>query len=227
MPENGRKQFQKGICKMRRIKNRKLSLAVNVILVVLVLCGWVVMSITASDKFSHRGLDKLRYFTVLSNLLFGLTSAIWSVVLMRLLKGQEASHIRLWLILKYTGTVAIGLTFVVVMAFLGPMYGYDSMFQGGNLFFHLLVPVIGIFEFILLNAEGQLRFSDSYYTLIPIILYGIWYIWNVVTNGARGNDLYGFFKWGNVGAAIIMIVLLLVVWGLAHLFRWAREKVHS
>ena len=184
-------------------------------------------AVDESGRFASRGLDKLKYFTVLSNLFFGITCAMWSAVLVRLMKDENVPHIRTWLIIKYAGTVAIGLTFVVVMIFLGPLYGYGNMFQGGNLFFHLLVPVIGILEFIFLNAEGELYFRDAFFTLIPLILYGIWYFWNVFTNGIPGNDLYGFFKWGYAAAVIIGIAILLITWGLAHFFRWAREKVHS
>ena len=41
--------------------------------------------------------------------------------------------------LKYAATVSVGLTFLTVMLFLGPRFGYGAMFQGVNLWFHLLM----------------------------------------------------------------------------------------
>ena len=79
--------------------------------------------------FSMEGLQSLRYFTVLSNLLQG-------GVCLACLCGAKVGR---W---KYVAAVSVALTFFVVLLLLGPAYGYDTMYVGANLWFHLILPIL-------------------------------------------------------------------------------------
>ena len=71
----------------------------------------------------QKGLKSLRFFTILSNLFCAV-----SALLLVLSSSQWA-----WL-LKYVGTVAVTVTLLTVMFFLGPNMGYKQMFSGKDLY---------------------------------------------------------------------------------------------
>ena len=92
--------------------------------------------------FSVEGLQSLRYFTVLSNLLQG-------GVCLACLCG---ARVRRW---KYIAAVSVALTFFVVLLLLGPAYGYDTMYVGANFWFHLILPILSMVNF--LSSTGRAR----------------------------------------------------------------------
>ncbi len=98
-------------------------------------------------------------------------------------------------VLKYVSATAVGLTFLTVAEFLGPLYGHSHMYHGANLFFHLIIPLFAIIEFVLLN-EHKMGIKENLYTMLPPLLYGMGYLINILINGAEENDFYAFTAWG-------------------------------
>ena len=87
----------------------------NIIIFLIVLITWLRMVFAPSDELlTARGLSSLKYFTVLSNLFEGIACVIW------LFNGNEK--------IKYAAAVSVTLTLIVVLTFLGPLYGYVAMF---------------------------------------------------------------------------------------------------
>ena len=107
-------------------KKDKFRKALNVLLAIAVFGAWGRMVVSGEGTLASTGLSSLKYFTVLSNLLEGFACLYW-------LAGKGAKGERL----KFVATVAVSITFLVVMTFLGPLYGYPFMFEGANLWFHL------------------------------------------------------------------------------------------
>jgi len=206
------------------MKKRVLSIVFNFILAAAVLGAWLYMVFHAAGGLvlTAAGFANLKYFTILSNLLAGTAAILYAI---RLLRGKTPRWIEL---LKYSGAVSVGLTFLVVMVFLGPLYGYGSMFRGANLLFHLLIPLAAMAEFAFFLPFRPMRFSESLLATVPMLLYGFGYLGNILING-RGewpntNDWYSFTYWGMGVALLIFAVIILATWGIALLLRLANRK---
>lgn len=184
---------------------KMIRIICNVIICAMVAWAWTqMMGRNGGLGLSQGGWRAMKYFTVLSNLLEGLAAIIWlgSRVVR---KGEEWTDR-----LKYVADVAVMLTFLVVMLFLGPLFGYGSMFAGHNLFFHLLVPVASMAEFAVLNETPMTR-RDNALAVLPMLLYGVYYVGNAAINGIgewpNTNDWYGFLTWGwGIGVVIFAII---------------------
>jgi len=161
--------------------------------------------------FSVEGLQSLRYFTVLSNLLQG-------GVCLACLCG---ARVRRW---KYIAAVSVALTFFVVLLLLGPAYGYDTMYVGANFWFHLILPILSMVNFLVVDREGTFSLRDSLLTLIPMLAYSLFYVGNLLVNGVRDNDWYGFAKHGPQSAAAAFLIILGLNWIVALLMRLPRRK---
>lgn len=174
------------------------------------------MSVLAEHgmELSAHGFSSLKFFTVLSNLFNG---GVCLAYAFRLWKektfGSKQKTVKL------LATAAVGLTFLTVMGFLGPLYGYAKMFKGANLWFHLLLPLLSFFSFMVLEQEKKIPFRNTFYAVIPTALYEIGYVSNLLINGIGTwpdtNDIYGFMNWGIGPAAVIAVVILLVTWLIA------------
>ena len=198
------------------MKKGTLRLIWNALLAVTVFVVWTLsFFFWRKGALSPNGWSDLKFFTVESNLLVGIVSVIWLVL--RFVKGEGA--IPKWVTyLKYLSTVMVFVTFTVVLLFLGPLHGYADMYYGSNLFFHLLIPLFAIGEYVL-TEEGEIGFRESFLAMIPPVLYGIGYLTNCLVNGigtweTSMNDWYSFLTWGYGVGAVIFIVIGAIAFGL-------------
>ena len=187
--------------------NRKI---VNISIIIMVAGAWIAMALHGKGTLSENGFGNLKYFTVLSNLFEGAASAVWLAESRRSGRASERAEV-----LKYVAAASVGLTFLTVMGFLGPLYGYAFMFTGANLFFHLIIPVVSIAEIVLLS-ERDFTFRDNNLTVIPPLIYGTAYLINNLLNGIGSwpdtNDWYSFLAWGYPAGILIFAVLCLATW---------------
>lgn len=179
------------------------------------------MALFGEGTLAENGLGNLKYFTVLSNLFEGIASLIWLISQRSDNKtGHRVEQI------KYIAAASVALTFTVVMGFLGPLYGYASMFRGANLFFHLIIPVVSMAEIILLSDEEYTK-RDNNLTVIPPLVYGTGYLVNVLINGIGEwpdtNDWYLFLAWGYPVGILIFACICLITWLLALAMRKIRR----
>ncbi|MBQ6150344.1 MAG: hypothetical protein IJJ03_01685 [Mogibacterium sp.] len=203
--------------KIRMESHIRIRKLVNIILAITVAISWVSIFFSASGTLMHNGINSLKYFTVLSNLLEGAASVIW---LVSTRKNEKASaHSEL---LKYIAAAAVGLTCVTVLVFLGPLYGYPAMFAGGSLYMHLLTPVVAIAEIIFLSDFTYTRKDNRLAVLSPLI-YGVFYLGNNIINGIGEwpdtNDWYFFLAWGYPVGILIFVIICIVTWLLGLVMR--------
>ncbi len=186
----------------------------HVLIVIMVVASWMYMVFHAEGAaLTAVGLYSLKYFTVLSNLLEGLASLLMAIGLFAVLRGKKDKVCHKVFLLNHVGTVAVSITFWVVMLFLGPLFGYGAMFQGGNLWLHGINPLLAIAAFFFLDQFDRVEKKELWFSLVPVLIYGIFYLGNVMVNGIGTfpnlNDFYGFFFAGLPSAAMIYVVLLL------------------
>ncbi len=213
-------------------KNNQIII-LNLIIFILVLLATLLMFLgiqfTKVDiALETNGIYLLKFFTVESNILMGITSLL--IVITEFKKEKKKWIDRLNLI----STTSVTLTFLTVVLYLAPCSnsGYLSFFYNSNFFFHLIVPILSIINFILNAKSENLTIKDALYALIPLILYSVFYITNAVINMENGkiipkNDWYGFFANGIVAAIIIMIVLYLITYFASRLLIYSNKKYNE
>ena len=199
---------------------RKPAIIVNLFVGILSYAAWLwmVLSVSNGGPLTAGGLFSLKFFTNLSNLFNG---AVCLVYAFRLLgSGWVTRRLKTW---KLAGTAAAGLTFTTVMGFLGPVFGYQFMFNGPNFFLHLLLPVVSMLSFVLLERDTRIPFRNTLWAMVPVAIYAVGYLTNVLVQGVGDwpdrHDFYGFLMWGWPVGLGIAAGLMLVTWLLAILLR--------
>ncbi len=195
------------------IRKQNIKIAVNVFVGIMSWLSWMYMAFWNRNvsALSTHGISSLKYFTVLSNLLNGTVSFLYAYVIWKGIAIQKSGKC-----LKLIATAAVGLTFVTVMVFLGPLYGYASMFKGANLWMHLILPVLSMLSFVILEEDCHVSLRDTVWVMLFPFVYEIGYVMNIVINGKGewpdSNDFYAFLNWGNGVGAVIALTILLVTW---------------
>ena len=203
--------FYGGIKLYNSVMKKKARTYLNIFLAAIIIYLWLRMCFGYSGQsFMRGGFRNLKYFTILSNLLEAIACIVF------VLKGNEK--------LKYTAAVSVMLTFTVVVVFLGHVYGYKMMFSGPSLWFHGLVPVIAMMEFIICNKTPMTK-RDNLFAVVPLVLYGIGYLGNILINGIVKNDWYHFMSWGYGVGFVIFAVIIITVYLIGLVLRKLNEKV--
>lgn len=152
---------------------------------------WTAICVISFINFGGEGnmsSDRLScfcYFTVDSNILSAIASL---AVAIALISGRRFHKIATF---KFIGTVSVMVTFLTVMVFLGPAYGYAEMFEGNNLYLHLIGPLMALVTCCFLDDGERLSFGESLLGLIPVTAYGLIYMHQVIVFRSW-PDFYGF-----------------------------------
>ena len=200
------------------------EIAFSTFILVLSLTGTVMMfeNTESTTGLMAAGLENLKFFTVLSNIFCGIVAAVRIVFFIFSKKFP--------VITKMMSASAVGLTFLIIAAFLQPLYPDLNLYEGGNLYFHLIVPLLAMAEFIIFRAKEKIPFRYTFYCAALSLAYGIFYLGNILINGIgtwpETNDWYGFLNWGfPVGIAIFAFVVLMD-FGIACLLRFLNNLIH-
>ena len=99
-------------------------------------------------------------------------------------------------------------TMLTVLVFLGPTIGYKIVLTGRELWMHLINPLIAIITFTLLERRS-LPFVYSLFGMLPVMLYGIMYLYKVLLakEEKRWDDFYGYNKGGKWYISIILMMI--------------------
>lgn len=197
-------------------KKLKVSFVLNILILLFVFVATIFMLtgfrfMDGEKILSNSHLEVFKYFTVDSNLLMGIASLVFLVFL----KKDNSNIPKGIYILKYVATVSVTLTFATTVFYLAPtsQYGFFSFFTNSNLFFHFVIPVLSIITFVFFENTDKISFGDTFFGLIPMGIYSIFYITNVLTHIENGKilplyDWYGFLKNGINGVFSVIIVMI-------------------
>lgn len=207
-----------------RSTRAKVAAILNILIIIEAAVGTVLMLFFRDGDalLASSGAENLKYFTVLSNEFCGIV-AVWALI--RAVRRKAPP-----MLLKLMAAAAVGLTFLIVAGFLGPLYGHRFMYKNANLFFHLILPLTAMAEYILLPVpKGGVPFKWTLLTMIPVFLYGSGYLTNILINGTGvwpdTNDFYGFMNWGLAVGIVIFAGIMLVVWGIACALRAVQGRI--
>lgn len=226
---------------MKRSRVNLFGIILNAVLLALVGYGAVYLTFKGGNF-----VDQLKFFTVLSNLLAGVSALIGLISsTICFIKDKRGSNFVY--IAELTSLVGLMITFFTVLLFLGPvakidwaiLYGNFS-FTSANFFMHFVIPLFALVTFIFTantKPHSGMNWKTLFFTLIPLAGYGIFYIINfynhicsISFSGGVSYDWYGFFSISGEWLGYIMFVLLFAIgygfaFGLAKL-NFALQKVY-
>ncbi len=218
--------------KLNNKRRLKFSFAINLFISILTL-NIILMTIFGikiiygyEPTFLVAGVPIYSYFTTQSNVLMGIVCFMFANREYLILKGKKKEISSNMYILKMVATSAVALTFFIVFAFLGFVVngGHASLLENNNLFFHLVIPVISILNFVFFEKTDKIKFKHVFYGLIPTFLYEIYYSINVYIHSKNGvvnpvTDPYYFFQKGTLtpyiappAMLVITFVLTFIIW---------------
>lgn len=206
-------------------KNRQTSeILFNLVIVILAVTGIILMLTSEAEEgaLQSSGLENFKFYTVLSNVFCGIVALI-NFIFIFAKKGTDKMAA-----LKLAAVCGVAITFAVVAFMFGPLYGFPNFYKRGNLFFHLLLPVTAMAEFIFVKRK-KIPFKYTVFAAIPTLLYAIGYLLNILINGIGGpwpdtNDFYGFLNWGWPAGICIFTGIPLMAFAVACLFRLISNK---
>ena len=209
---------------MNRKNGTVTEMILNIVIVAFTIVGIVFMLTGKPEEgaLQSSGIENFKYYTVLTNVFCGIVAALYLIFI---LFKKDTDKIR---VLKLAAVCGVAITFAVVAFMFGPLYGYPQFYKRGNLFFHLLLPVTAMAEFMIVKRE-KMPFRYTVFSAIPTLLYGAGYLLNILINGIGGpwpdtNDFYAFLSWGWPAGIAIFAVITLSAFAVACIFRAVSNK---
>lgn len=215
----------------------KKSLILNIIIFILVLLGTIFMMtgfqfMGKTHLLASTGISPFKFYTVDSNVLAGLSSLILIIYEYLILKNKINNIPRFVYLFKYISVVGVSLTFIVTLFYLSPLYGdkFIFLYKNSNLIFHLIVPILSFISFVLYE-KTELRYKDTLYGISTMIIYGIYYIINIIMHQENGvvsitYDWYSFVRGGLSSIFIVFPVILLVTYLISlFVYKLARREI--
>ena len=185
------------------MKKVKISFIINILIFLMTVFASIVMF--TGFKFmpgndiilQSSSLGMFRFFTVDSNLFMGCMALIYSVYEYNYMTGKKKNIDKEIRILKYMATVGVSLTCLVVFVYLGPITngGIAVLLKNANLFFHLIIPVVSVINFVFFEKSSELKLKDTLFGLVPVLLYGLYYVINIIIHTTDGmvSPIYDWY----------------------------------
>ena len=203
----------------------KISLILNSIIVLFTSLAFVIKinGIKFLDGYEpvveKTKIEMFKLFTIDSNLFMGIVALIFVVLEYQVLKGKRKDISKNMYILKLMVTTAVGLTFFVVFAYLGPITkgGIMSMLRNSNFFLHLVIPVLSIITFIFFEKTDKIKLRHVFLGLVPTLVYAIFYLTNILIHMENHKvsptyDWYWFVQNGVWTALIVASIIILITY---------------
>ena len=178
--------------------SRTVSIILNSIIVVVMAVTYVTFFRREGKWSASNGRRPLKYFTFLSNVFCAVASLLVIIF----------PDVYAVFLVKYAGTVAVTVTMVTVLVFLGPVLGYKRVLQKQDFWLHIVNPVLAIVSFGVFERQA-LSVPAAFLGLLPVVLYGILYGYKVMLapEEKRWEDFYGFNKGGKWYISVCLMLL--------------------
>lgn len=197
------------------MNKRKISIILNIIIIIMEIVGLFYVFTTYKKA-------PIEYYTEDSNILSLIVSTIFLVFLLR--KKEIPKYLKH---LKYTNTICLTVTLLVVIFILAPMYNFDYgylLFHNELLYHHLLCPVLSIITFIFFDDLGKLTIKDSIKGLSFTFIYAFILIILNLFKVVEGP--YSFLKVYKQ-PIYMSIIWFVVIIGLAYFISFMVRKIHN
>ena len=190
--------------------SRNVSIILNTLIILFEIIG-ITIYVLNNPYFD------LVYYTHDSNLLALITSTIYLFFILRKKELPKWASL-----LKYTSTLALTITFLIVLFVLIPMDHFNFefyLFNKAMLYFHLICPILALISFLFFEKHKISGLKDNiralYYTVIYTIVLIILNVIKVVDGPypflrVRTNPVIGSILWlifidaGAIGLSILI-----------------------
>ena len=200
-----------------------------VICSLVILMTFVAVSLSLTDFFesgsSEAGLGTLKMFTTISNIIAAFSAAM---CLPFQIDGLRRDRYRLpsWIVIvMYVGTVGVFLTFFTAVTLISIFQGFvKTMLIRSSLFMHTINPILITILFVLVVSDSHIKFSYSFISVIPIVIYMFVYFLMVFVLGIW-NDYYktdAFIPW-----PVTLVLMISVSFGFCQLLRVLHNLTHK
>ena len=179
-------------------------------------------SIIRYVKEEQQIIDLFQYFTIDANLLAAFASAM---IIPYAIDGirKKRFYCPKWAVLfYYCGTVWTTLI-LIFSVFVIRTFDPELAFRGSSLYLHLICPTMILISFMLIESYYKLVKKDVLYSISPIFIYALIYMYKVIIIGAdKGGweDIYYFtiFAPAPVSFCAMMLMSLLIAIGIRFLY---------
>ena len=219
---------EKRIANAREINKMRCILALIICSIVI---GLTVFSLTLNitnffdEGGGEVGFGTLKMYTTLSNIIAMFAA---SICIPFQIEGLIKNKYRLpkWVVkVLYIGAAGVTLTFFVAITLISATNGFVyAMFTRSNLFMHTLTPIFIIILFTMAIPDAHIKFSFSFFTLIPTIIYAlIYFICVFATQVWRDHyQLKNLLPW-----PITLIIVISLAFGLSNLIRFLHNLTNK
>ena len=181
------------------MEKRNVSIALSFIIIILEIIALIVC-------YNSFGIN-LAYYTIDSNIFLLISTILYLLTINNVPKIVQ--------LLKYSSTLSVFITFLVVVFVLYPMYDFNFQFMfldGPNLYMHVLCPVLALISFIFFDSneiENSLKnnLRSLYFTIIYAIILISLNILNVVSGP------YPFLKVNQQSPLMSLFWIVLILGG--------------
>ncbi len=170
-----------------------------------------------SEDGSGNGVSTLKMFTTISNIIAAFAA---SMCLPFQIDGLRKDRYRLpsWIVIvMYVGAVGVFLTFFVAMTLISMYQGFvKTMFLKSNLYMHTISPILITSLFVLVVSDTKIKFSYSFISVIPVVLYMILYFIMVFVLKVWKDHYYtdAFIPW-----PVSLLLIVSISFGICQLLR--------
>ena len=212
---------EKVIVNARKINKMRFISGIAISSLVIIMT-FVVLLLNLIDYYNQdspeSGVGTLRMFTTLSNIVAAFAA---SMCLPFQIDGLRRDRYKLpsWIVIvMYIGAVGVFLTFSIALTLISSFQGFSkTMLERSNLFLHTINPILITILFVLVVSDSKIKFSYSFFPMIPIVIYMFIYFLMVFVL-KQWRDVYktdAFIPW-----YVTLILLLAVSFGICQLLRF-------
>ena len=207
---------------VRKNRIQCLLALISCAVVVVCVCIGVTMNLTTlyDEDFDNMGIRTFCMFTVNANILAAVSSFAIIPYAIDGMRKKEYSLPNWVVVFMLAGTTAVALTFLISLCVLAPVKGFVLIFSGSRFFLHGVCPILNILAFCLFITSHKIRWTESLFALIPVVVYAIvYFVMVVVITEEHGgwDDFYGFAT--KIPLWISVTLLMPLTFGITTLIR--------
>ena len=179
----------------------------------------------------EKGGLAFRSFAMDTSLLAGIVSLIYIVMVIRSLR-EEKEIPQVLDGLRLIFTTALVLNAISAVAYLGPIKGYSTVYEGWNFLPFIVIPLFSLVSFLLFESRTLPRARASLFSTSCVLAYAFYYIINLglhveIKAEYDANDWYGFGRWGLFPQGLLVLVIMLyITFFIGFLLFFLRRSLH-
>ena len=176
---------------------KRESIILNLLIIILEIIGLVL-------SFKEIGKSAIMYYTQLSNIFLLIASILYLVFL-----DEKRRFVS---IIKYSATVSVIITFLVVLFILGPTYDFNYnwlLFGKANIFYHLLCPILGFISFTFYEQHNIGGAKDYFYSMLFTLIHSVVMITLNIANVVDGPYLFLRVTHNSIIESLLWIVIII------------------